>query len=251
MEVEKNDEFQMAGGDGYGPQRRQRQKHNEVVLEPCEIEGMEVEVVEDADEEMDLVYEKPTFGEIKISKKAKKEMRRITVPPNRLTPLKKSWMEIVQPLIEHMKLQVRFNKKRRAVELRTSEATEEEGALQRGSDFCRAFIMGFEVQDAIALLRLSDLYIDSFQVKDVKRLNGDHLTRCIGRIAGQAGKTKYAIENSTRTRIVVAEDKIHILGSFANMKQARDSICALILGSEPGKVYNRLKTVSKRVSERL
>lgn len=42
-----------------------------------------------------------------------------------------------------------------------------------------------------------------------------------------------------------------VVRSFANIKLARDALCALIMGSEPGKVYNRLKTVSKRVQERL
>ena len=104
-----------------------------------------------------------------------------------------------------MKLRVRFNPKKRCVEMKTSEHTTLPGALQKAADFVRAFIMGFEVKDAIALLRLDDLYLDSFEVKDVKILQGEHLSRAIGRIAGQGGKTKFTIENATKTRIVLAD----------------------------------------------
>lgn len=144
-----------------------------------------------------------------------------------------------------------MNTKKRAVEIRMSKHTEDIGSLQKAADFCKAFMMGFDVADAIALLRLDDLFIDSFEVKDVKRLHGDHLSRCIGRIAGKQGQTKYAIENATRTRVVIADRHIHILGSFTNIKLARDSLCALILGSAPSKVYSHLRTVTKRVQERL
>lgn len=74
------------------------------------------------------------------------------------------------------------------------------------------------------------------------------------------GKTKYAIENATRCRIVLADQtcvwsgwltcSIHILGSYANIAVARNAICNLIMGSPPNKVYNQMKQVAARQRER-
>lgn len=152
------------------------------------------------------------------------EMRKVPVPPNRMTPLKNKWMDIYTPIVTHMKLQIRMNTQSRQVEIKTSEYTSDPGALQKAADFVKAFMPGFEVNDAIALLRLDDLYIDTFEIHDVKMLNGDNLSRAIGRISGKDGKTKFTIENATRTRIVLADRHIHILGSFNNIKLARDAI---------------------------
>ncbi|KAH9930742.1 uncharacterized protein B0H18DRAFT_993332 [Fomitopsis serialis] len=180
----------------------------------------------------------------------KSEMRRIPIPPHRMTPLKKDWVNIFSPLTEMLQLQVRMNVQRKCVEIRTSKHTHDIGAIQKGADFVKSYALGFDVNDAIALLRLDDLYLDSFEIKDVKTLHGDHLSRAIGRIAGQDGKTKFTIENASRTRIVLADTKIHILGSFQNIKVARDAIVSLILGSPPGKVYAGLRTVSSRMRQR-
>ena len=55
--------------------------------------------------------------------------------------------------------------------------------------------------------------------------------------------TKFAIENVTKTRIVIADREIHILGSFLNIRIARDSLCSLIMGSSAGKVYYKARVV--------
>jgi RNA-binding protein PNO1 len=196
--------------------------------------------------------EQPVFPKLTAAQASgnKIEYRRVRCPPHRYTPLREHWEQILTPLVEFLKLQVRFNTKTRSVEMKTSPHTLDVGALQKGADFVSAFMMGFEVQDAVALLRLDDLYVESFNVTDVKILRGDHLSRAVGRVAGQDGKTRFAIENATRTRIVVADQRIHMLGSYANLRVARNAICDLILGAPPGKVYNNMRNVSKRMNER-
>ncbi|KAL2120377.1 hypothetical protein VTJ04DRAFT_4403 [Mycothermus thermophilus] len=179
------------------------------------------------------------------------ETRKIPIPPNRMSALKANWTKIYPPLVEHCKLQVRMNIKEKRVELRSSKHTVSNEALQMGADFVSAFAMGFDIDDAIALLRLDSLYIQSFDIKDVRQTLGpDALSRAIGRIAGKDGKTKFAIENATKTRIVLAGSKVHILGAFENIGMARESIVSLVLGSQPGKVYNNLRIIASRLKER-
>ncbi|KAK3093781.1 hypothetical protein FSP39_020135 [Pinctada imbricata] len=50
--------------------------------------------------------------------------------------------------------------------LQTCKDTKDIGALQKAADFVRAFTLGFEVDDALALVRLDDLYLESFDVTD-------------------------------------------------------------------------------------
>ena len=187
----------------------------DVDMELNEVDRKGLEQFESLNKESkDIEFDKVQLKDLGV----KSEHRRIPVPRHRFAPLKSNWDSILKTLVEHMKLQVRMNTKRRAVEIRTSPKTMDIGAIQKAADFLRAFMLGFEIQDAVAILRLDDLYMETFEIKDVKAsLHGDHNKRAIGRICGEKGKTKYAIENATRSRIVVADSKIHVLGCFTNI----------------------------------
>ena len=209
--------------------------YNTANLPSTDASATPLAVASDGPTSMDIDPEgRPKFPPAQdIPSKIAIQSRKVPVPPHRMTPLKSSWPKIYPPLVEHLKLQVRMNVRARAVELRTSKVTIDNGALQKGEDFVKAFTLGFDVDDAIALLRLDDLYIETFEIKDVKTLSGEHLNRAIGRIAGKDGKTRFAIEQASRTRVVVAASKIHILGGFQNIHIAREAIVSLILGSPP------------------
>ena len=104
----------------------------------------------------------PKFPPTKVEKSIGVEARKVLIPPHRMTPLRSNWPKIYPPLVEHLKLQVRMNMSARAVEMRTSPLyTVDSGALQKGEDFVRAFCLGFDLEDAIAMLRLDDLYIET------------------------------------------------------------------------------------------
>ncbi|RHN57498.1 putative K domain, type 1 protein [Medicago truncatula] len=136
-------------------------------------------------------------------------------------------MDIYTPIYEQMMIDIRMNLKPRKIELKTRDDTPDISNLQK-----------------------YELYVESFEIKDVKTLRGDHLSRAIGRLSRKLGKTKFAIENASKTRIVIADAKIHILGSFLNIKIARAFLCDLIKGSPAGKVCSKLRAVTSKLADR-
>ncbi|XP_074282520.1 uncharacterized protein LOC141607044 isoform X2 [Silene latifolia] len=202
---------------------------------------------------IETTIRKPNFAPLKAHEMSNGEVQfqKISVPQHRYTPLKKAWLDIYTPIREQMKIDITMNLKSRKVVLKTTKHTPDVGNLQKCADFVYAFLCGFDVADAILLIRADEFYVRAFDIKDVKRLlKGEHLSRAIGRVVGKGGKTKFAIENATKTRIVIADKNIYILGSLTSIELAQNSLCSLILGSPTGKVYSKLRAVTARMAER-
>ena len=82
------------------------------------------------------------------------------------------------------------------MELKTKHDTPDLSNLQKCADFVHAFILGFDIADALALLRVDELYVDSFEIKDVKTLRGN-----ICRVPSDAFQEKEARPSTpSRTR---------------------------------------------------
>jgi len=180
-----------------------------------------------------------------------RQTRAISVPPYRFPLLKRMWEDYTRPIVQHLKLQIRLNLKRRVVEIRTCDFTTDAAALTRAAEYTQAFMTGFSLQDASAMLRLDGLYVDSFEITDIKRLKGDHLSRAIGRIAGTGGKTKDLIEKSTRTRVVVADKKVHVMGSVDSIQHAKNVISDLVLGRPTARANRKLSAIATRYKREL
>ena len=77
----------------------------------------------------------------------KREYAKVRVPPNRMKPLRDNWATIVKVLVEHMKIQIRMNPKKKCIEIRTSPTTTDPCAIRKCEDFLKSFICGFDLQD--------------------------------------------------------------------------------------------------------
>lgn len=100
-------------------------------------------------------------------------------------------MKIYSPIVEYLHLQIRFNLRTRCVEIKTSDQTEDIQSLQKAgkrnsmakipfivfclADFVKAFALGFEVDDALALIRLDDLFLESFEINDGKTIKENRI----------------------------------------------------------------------------
>jgi len=62
------------------------------------------------EDQMEMAASEPT------AKVQKSEVRKVSIPAHRYTPLKQNWMKIFTPIVENLGLQVRCNLKTRNVE---------------------------------------------------------------------------------------------------------------------------------------
>lgn len=173
----------------------------------------------------------------------------VDVPVHKIGAIKRDWFKIYTPIVELGKLQIRMNLKTKRIDLRTCPETENSAFLDRAALLIKAVLIGFSVEDVIFVLK-EDAYLYSFEIYEVKMLKGDHLNRAIGRIIGRNGSTKRAIEATSKAKIAVIDTKVHILGDTENIDVAKDAICRLIMGSEPSKIHNRLRTISTKLKEK-
>lgn len=146
---------------------------------------------------------------------------KVPVPTYKRNSLKDHWMEIYVPLVEHIKLIVRFNIRTSNVELRVGPQTPNLSCLIKGADFVKAFICGFEIKDAVNLLHWDGPLLMDFEI-----LCGD--PQYMYSFLSGSGNSKLIVEKITKSHITVFQNKIYILGYLKNIKKARRAISNLM-----------------------
>ncbi len=66
-------------------------------------------------------HERPSFAPLGGAGSAgvvQNELRRVAIPPHRMTPLRTDWPNIMTPVVTHMKLQIRVNPEGRCIEMK-------------------------------------------------------------------------------------------------------------------------------------
>jgi len=120
------------------------------------------------------------------------------------------------------------------------------------------FILLRKIFDAISvgfgkeILELLDNEDYNFEIVDLTEFVGkskNDLIRIKGRIIGEKGKAKTNLENYTKCKILVYEDKVGILGPAEMVTIAREAVEKLARGYQHSAVYRFLDSRIRKIKE--
>ena len=121
--------------------------------------------------------------------------------------------------------------------------------LLKALDFIKAVAHGFSPERAWRAIEEDQVLV----IIDLKQYVGDHpnhLARIKGRIIGERGKIRRALEEMTGTYISVKESFVAIIGSYEHANVAREAIEMLIRGQRHSSVYRFLERAMREIKRR-
>lgn len=136
-----------------------------------------------------------------------------------------------------------------SVQIFDSEATSDPLAVWKGRDIVRAIARGFSPERALKLK--SDGVI--VEIIDITQYIGDSrnsMQRMKGRLIGQNGKTRRAIEENTGVYLSIYGKTISLLGTFEEVYDSKKAVEMLLHGKPHSGVYRYLEKANKERKER-
>lgn len=111
-------------------------------------------------------------------------------------------------------------------------------------DIIKAVARGFNPEKALLLLK-QDYCLEIVNIGDYSGKSRNKMMRLKGRVIGQEGKTRRAIETLTATDISVYGKTVCIIGNSFNVPLARRAVESLLAGSKHAAVYRALERKRK------
>jgi len=111
-----------------------------------------------------------------------------------------------------------------------------------------AVSLGFSPEDALLLSKESFTF-DEIDLSEMARNRSD-LHRIKSRVIGEGGRAKKTIEQMTKTRIVVGDKIISIIGEYDNVAVARKALIMLAEGRKHGTVYSYLRREARELKRK-
>ncbi|BAN90002.1 KH domain-containing protein [Aeropyrum camini] len=121
--------------------------------------------------------------------------------------------------------------------------------MMKAAEVVKAISLGFPPEKAFRLLEEDQILV----VVDLKQIVGDsqnHLRRIKGRIIGEGGRARRAIEEMTDTYINVGEHEVAIIGDYERAMAAKQAIEMLAEGRMHSTVYRHLERIMREIKRR-
>jgi ribosomal RNA assembly protein len=116
----------------------------------------------------------------------------------------------------------------------------------KARDVVRAIGRGFSPEKAMRLIR-EDQYLDIIDIKDYAGESERAMRRLRGRIIGEGGRTREALERTTGANVSVYGKTVAIIGGADELRTARTAVEMLLRGAEHSTVYRFLEHQRKEL----
>ncbi len=117
----------------------------------------------------------------------------------------------------------------------------------KARDIVRAIARGFSPKNALTLID-EDMMLLVISLREVVGTSPNQLKRVSGRIIGENGRTRRAIEQITGTKVTIYGRTVSIIGMNPGLDYARRAIDMLISGAPHSAVYSRLERMRREMN---
>ncbi|MFP3402394.1 MAG: KH domain-containing protein [Acidilobus sp.] len=171
------------------------------------------------------------------------------VPPEALERVKEGLKALEKPIRERLGLSVKVDEQNSAVIIETASPQGSANVL-KARDIVKAIVIGFQQQDITELLD-DDTMLVVVDVQSAVNDRENHLRRVLGRIIGENGRAKRAIEEITGVKMAVSDSgQVGIIGDYERAMIARHGVELLVEGKMHGTVYKRLEAMMRDLKRR-